>query len=335
MRSRGLPAYRRAPQGVRKVRLSISLAGYLRAPQGAREVRLSRCAIQPFKEIVHSTTSLKKASVQIKKGLEPPTQMDTRYWGPSAWRLLHLITFGAKKGSSKAICEFFNTLPYVLPCKHCRTSLSEYITKDPVDCAIKEERLTKWLWRIHNAVNAKLRRQRIPTAPDPPFEKVAAFYEQRLGAGCSRTAFEGWEFLFSVAEAHPFSRGSRLSTPIEGHPPLEELEAATPLERNRWNVMSPEERLPFYDRFWELLPEVFPFQEWSAAWRRAAALSVAAAPQTCSREGCLKGVWAIRRAMEEDLELLNRTTYASLCKELRYNRVGCGRKTCRRKRGAS
>lgn len=269
--------------------------------------------------------------------------MDTRYWGPSAWRLLHLMTFGAKKRSAKAICEFFETLPYVLPCKHCRASLSEYITKDPVDCAIKEDRLERWLWRIHNAVNAKLRRQRIPTTPDPPFEKVADFYEARLAAGCSRTAFEGWDFLFSVAEAHPFSRGARVSTPIEGHPPLEKLAAAGPLERNRWNVMTPEERMPFYDRFWELLPEVFPFPEWSTAWRRAkAGLSETRggpaktdAPQTCSREGCLKGVWAIRRAMEEDLELLNRTTYASLCKELRYNRVGCGRKTCRRGRAGS
>ncbi len=98
--------------------------------------------------------------------------------------------------------------------------------------------------------------------------------------------------------------------------------------------MTPEERMPYYQRFWDLLPEVFPFEEWSAAWRKAAAATDAAAGQTCSREGCLKSVWAIRRKMEEELELLNRTSYSSLCKELRYYRTGCGRKTCRRKRAA-
>lgn len=258
--------------------------------------------------------------------------MDTRYWGPSGWRLLHLISFGAKKANKAAVCQFFEVLPYVLPCKHCRTSLSEYIEADPVDCAIKEARLERWLWRLHNKVNAKLRRQKIPTSHDPPFEKVAEIYEARLAAGCTRTTFDGWEFLFSVAEAHPFSRGARISTPIEGHPPIEEL--GTPLERNKWNVISAEERMPYYQRFWDLLPEVFPFPEWSAAWRKAAGSGGVSANQTCSREGCLKTIWAIRREMEEELELLNRTSYASLCKELRYYRTGCGRKTCRRKRAA-
>lgn len=259
--------------------------------------------------------------------------MDTRYWGPSGWRLLHLVTFGASRKNAKAVCEFFDTLPYVLPCKYCRYSLSEYITKDPVDCAIRENRLEKWLWRIHNQVNAKLRRQKLSTAPDAPFEKVEQIYKNRLAAGCSRTSFDGWEFLFSVAESHPNSRAAKFSTPIQDHPPLKELEVATPLERNKWNVMTAEERMPFYQRFWELLPEVFPFEEWTGAWKKATDASTD--EMVCRRSDCLKGIWAIRKKMEEELELLNKTTYANLCKELRYYRTGCGRKTCRRKRGST
>ncbi len=261
--------------------------------------------------------------------------MDTRYWGPSGWRLLHLISFGAKKGDRerhKEICEFFNLLPYVLPCKHCRYSLSEYMVADPVDCAVRDGALEKWLWRIHNKVNAKLRRQKIPTAADPPFEKVEAIYKERLATGCTRTTFDGWEFLFSVAESHPYSRGAKLSSPIPGHPSFDELQ--TPLERNKWNVMTAEERLPYYQRFWEVLPLVFPFPEWTAAWKRAEE-AAAKEEMTCKRADCLKGIWAIRKAMETELELLNKTTYASLCKELRYYRTGCGRKTCRRKRGST
>jgi hypothetical protein len=260
--------------------------------------------------------------------------MDTRYWGPSGWRLLHLISFSAvpKRAS---LCRFFNVLPYVLPCKYCRKSLSEYVMADPVDCALKENRLPKWLWRIHNDVNAKLRRQRIPVDDDPSFAKVRDIYEERLLAGCTRTTFEGWEFLFSVAESHPFSRQGRSSLPCPDHPSAEELAVATPLERNRWNAMTPEERMPYYEEFWRLLPEVLPFDEWRRAWTKAAAASTGVA---CRIE-CLKHLWSIRCHMERELELLNRTTYDSLCKELRTYRSGCSTstrgKTCRRKRGAT
>lgn len=254
--------------------------------------------------------------------------MDTRYWGPSGWRLLHLIAHGGRG----PLAEFFGVLPYVLPCKHCRANLSEHIEADPIPKGA--EAFPRWLWRIHNAVNAKLRQQGIgATAPSatPPFEKVRRIYEDRLAAGCSRTHFEGWEFLFSVGEAHPHSRAAAASTPIAGAPPAAELAAAEPLERNRWNVMTPDERLPYYTKFWELLPQVFPFPEWTRAWRTAATGSEA----SCRSE-CLKGVWRIRRAMEEELELLNRTSYAELCKELRDSRSWCGAaargKTCRRRR---
>ena len=267
--------------------------------------------------------------------------MDTRYWGPSGWRLLHLISFAPRQRAA-AVCRFFEVLPFVLPCKYCRYSLSSYYEADPPECAIREERLPRWLWRIHNDVNAKIRQQGLKgvsaaTEADPPFAKVRAVYEDRLAAGCSRTVFDGWEFLFSVAESHPFGRQGRSSTPIEDHPPLEDLAKASPLERNKWNVMEPAERLSYYTLFWKLLPEVLPFSEWATAWKRAAKRSEQGSATAVCRADCLKGVWAIRRAMEEELELLNQTTYSSLCKELRTFRSGCGLgargKTCRRKRG--
>jgi hypothetical protein len=261
--------------------------------------------------------------------------MDTRYWGPSGWRLLHLISFSGAANRAD-LCAFFEVLPYVLPCKWCRHSLSGYIQKDPVECALKEDRLPRWLWRIHNDVNAKLRGQGIPTAPDPSFAKVKQVYEERLAAGCSRTVFEGWEFLFSVADTHPKGRDAKAVSPIPGHPPMKQLAAAGPLERNRWNVMTPEERLPFYAAFWRLLPKVLPFPEWSKAWKE---VEGQLAPPTC-RADCLKGMWEVRRHMEAELELLNKTSYAQLCRQLREYKSGCGRagargKTCRKKRAST
>ncbi len=254
--------------------------------------------------------------------------MDTRYWGPSGWRLLHLIAQSGRGGAT--LPAFFKTLAYVLPCKYCRQSFSEYIMADPVPATAGA--FPRWLWRVHNKVNAKLRSQRLPTAPDPPFERVRTAYTDRLRSGCTRTTFEGWEFLFSIAEAHPLSRAARVSQPIPGAPAAETL--TDPLQRNRWNVMTPAERMPHYERFWQLLPRVLPFPEWESAWLRA---SHGGTAPSC-RATCLKGVWTVRCAMERELELLNRTTYSDLCRELRTYRSGCGAagprgKTCRRKRG--
>lgn len=258
--------------------------------------------------------------------------MDTRYWGPSGWRLLHLIAHAGRG----PLAAFFETLPYVLPCKYCRYNLVEHMESDPIPNSKGE--FPRWLHRIHNKANAKIRAQGlrgVAVAPDPPFQKVRAVYEDRLAAGCTRTIFDGWEFLFSVAESHPFSRAARGASAIAGAPSPVELEAASPLERNKWNAMEPEERLPYYTRFWELLPQVLPFPEWESRWKAAAA---AAGPPEC-RAACLKWVWAIRSDMEEALELLNRTSFSSLCQDLREARSGCGRgargKTCRRKRGGS
>ena len=248
--------------------------------------------------------------------------MDTRYWGPPGWRLLHLIAFAAPTLNRKHVCHFFNVLPYVLPCKYCRKSLSEYIKADPAEC---QENMAKWLWRIHNDVNAKLRSQKLSDAEDPTFAPVKQIYESRLAAPCTKTEFEGWEFLFSIAEAHPMSAAGRASESIQGAPE----ESSDPLERNRWNIMTPEERYPYYERFWKLLPHVLPFPEW-----RTIAKNVETDWST--RQTALRSLWSVRCAMESRLELINTTNYKSLCQELRHNRSGCAAskrgRTCRKKR---
>jgi hypothetical protein len=113
--------------------------------------------------------------------------------------------------------------------------------------------------------------------------------------------------------------------------PIAETDSTDPLERNRWNAMTSEERLPFYVKFWKLLPKVLPFPEW-----RAVAAAPCAGAHWDTRQESLRTLWSIRCTMEEKLELLNRTSYVSLCKELKHYRSGCSAsrrgKTCRRKR---
>lgn len=252
----------------------------------------------------------------------PNLRMDTRFWGPSAWRLLHLIAT-AEHGSKANLKAFFETLPYVLPCKYCRFSLTGYMDEVPVQFP-----LDKWLWRIHNKVNGKLRSQSLPVEPDPPFPKVRAIYRERLAAGCTRTEFDGWDFLFSVVENHPFSRSAMTGTPMPDAPAEP---PATCRERNKWNMCSPTERFEHYKQFWELLPKVLPFPEWERAWRSCDGFVA-----WSDRPTALKTLWGIRCNMEKSLELMNKTTYSSLCKTLRAHRSGCSSakrgKTCRKRR---
>jgi hypothetical protein len=89
----------------------------------------------------------------------------TKIWGPSMWESLHCIAFGYP---IEPTCEqkqqykdFFKNLMYVLPCRFCRDSYGDFITKEE-DTILKDEdfanreSLTKFVFKIHNRVNKKL-----------------------------------------------------------------------------------------------------------------------------------------------------------------------------------
>jgi hypothetical protein len=249
--------------------------------------------------------------------------MDTRYWGPSGWSLLHLV---AATKTKNEVVEFLETLPYVLPCKFCRASLSKYYKELPLSGI---DHLDRWMYQIHNKVNGKLRKQGQAIPPNPPFSKVQKIYQEKFESGCTRTDFPGWEFLFSIAKCHPLS--GEKSTPIQDAPPLETLK--TDLEKNEWNVLEPEKRYTYWVRFWKALPDALPFQEWRTSWTKHGLN-----PAKTSKE-MVRSLWRLRCAFENDLELLNKTTYSSLCRDLSLHKSGCSKKvrakTCRRLRSAS
>lgn len=267
--------------------------------------------------------------------------MDTRFWGPSGWQLLHLITFAYKPERDKtSICDFFEVLPYVLPCKFCRHSLSGYYEEDPIDKHCSSPlRLQKWLWNLHNQVNAKLRSQGLVSKDhaykDVPFEKVQDIYSNRLEEGCARTHFPGWEFLFSLAETHPFTKESKHSTPIKNAPPLEELN--TDFLQNKWNILSPEKRLPYYKKFLDLLPKVLPFEEWRQVWKQTSNDFTDSCWNT--KQSTFRHLWKLRCSLEKELQLLNTTNYFSLCRQIQNVKSGCSTssrsKTCRKKKKTS
>ena len=118
--------------------------------------------------------------------------MDTRFWGPSAWRLLHLIAFSDHR--EPEVYTFLEELPYILPCRFCRSSLAEFYIHRPVPR--QGEDLARWSYEIHNDVNNKLRKQGHLHKPNPPFSEVKKYYTELLE---SDTHILGFDFFKSVA----------------------------------------------------------------------------------------------------------------------------------------
>jgi hypothetical protein len=250
----------------------------------------------------------------------PSREMDTRFWGPSGWRLIHLIA-AAKRNEST---PFFELLPYVLPCKFCRASLADYYAADPLPA--KESEYPEWIYRIHNQVNKKLRDQKLPTAPNPSWEAVRKKYEDWVQAPCTAHKMVGWDFLYSIAYTTPCRQVP--SVPLPGAPTdLPTLEL-----RNRWNQLTQEERLEKLREFWAAVPLALPFEEWRTAWTRAATRP----PLKKGRKAVTKWLFQIEQSICKELsEPIDHTSSTTLCKELSQFESGCGKKrsqhlkTCR------
>lgn len=138
--------------------------------------------------------------------------MDTRFWGPDGWLLLHSIAENYPNNPSKEdklnYKFFFNSLQFVLPCIYCRRSLKEYTKILPIDKFLtSKKKITFWLYQIHNMVNDKLRKQGLNDKNDPTFTQVSAKYKQYLKQINSSNCINmpGWNFIYSLIFNYPES----------------------------------------------------------------------------------------------------------------------------------
>ena len=131
--------------------------------------------------------------------------MDTRFWGPSGWKLLHLICYTYPEKPEQADIQnygvFMYSLKYVLPCKYCRMSFSDYLDDLPIEGYLSSRsRLRKWIYLMHNKVNKKLRSQGLLNYPDPTLSEVDKNYKEMLKTPC---LMPGWDFLYCIAFNFP------------------------------------------------------------------------------------------------------------------------------------
>lgn len=188
--------------------------------------------------------------------------MDTRFWGPSAWRLLHLQAFALSEGILKktnVYKKFLQELPFILPCKYCRESLIQYYKEIPLleawnnqksdsdndsrshsKSTSDSEAISKWLYKIHNKVNEKLREQnltmRTTSCEDPTYEEVRQKYINWLYDPLLEINVLGFDFLKSIAYTTPKSSDPRFHHIVT---------------------------------WWSVYSETLPFPHWQTQWQLA------------------------------------------------------------------
>lgn len=137
--------------------------------------------------------------------------VDTAFWGPSAWQLIHLVAFSYPDKADSMLKRryemFFNSLKHVLPCRFCRESTTEFLEEPDLNLHKAFPHLGRWSWKLHNRVNKKLRDQSkqdsnvVDPGADPSFESVQKKYDDLLSK--PPTAIPGMDFLMSVAYIYP------------------------------------------------------------------------------------------------------------------------------------
>lgn len=97
---------------------------------------------------------------------------DPRVWGPPLWKRLHTITFKYPERIDMSdvddvairnkVRKIFEELRKTIPCKACRYSYRKFFKRDGVEKYLGgRDGLSRWLYRLHNKVNGKLRKQEL------------------------------------------------------------------------------------------------------------------------------------------------------------------------------
>lgn len=101
--------------------------------------------------------------------------MKTSFWGPSAWKFLHAVTFAYPDEPTpehkKAALELFSSLKYMLPCGECCSHYCQGFEKNRIETHLESrDSLSRWLVNFHNHVNERLGK------PIVSYEEIAKEY---------------------------------------------------------------------------------------------------------------------------------------------------------------
>ena len=143
--------------------------------------------------------------------------MDTKFWGPPGWKLLHQIAYTyphkPNKSHKEKFKNFYNSIDKILPCKYCRISLCRYYKQLPIDPYLEsKDLLTEWIYLIHNKVNGKLRKQGYLNTTNPSKSEVDIKYKNM-----NKCPMVGWNFIHTIAFNFPKKESEITKKKIEAY----------------------------------------------------------------------------------------------------------------------
>lgn len=102
-----------------------------------------------------SKKNLDDSNPDVSKLNERPG-MDPNVWGPPMWDLLFTLCFKCDAPMcSETLVGLLDALEVVLPCPDCRKSYIKH-RQMMQSTSSRDLSIAKWLWKIHDMVNAKL-----------------------------------------------------------------------------------------------------------------------------------------------------------------------------------
>ena len=230
--------------------------------------------------------------------------MDTRFWGPDGWELLHSIAYNYPSNPNNTTKQkyrrFFNSIPHVLPCVYCRNSLHKFYKELPIENSLQNnDSLFKWLYDIHNKVNNKLRRQRLNNKSNPSLSKVKTFYKNynknNKKASCNDSP--GIGFIYSIVFNYPLIKDD-FHTKI------------------RFNK---------HITFLKLLGDLYPFEKFKVKYKKI--IKESDLKQVLNKR-CLFKRWfyKVDKSINDKCP-----SYKERCENIELYRANCKKKTCRKK----
>jgi len=114
----------------------------------------------------HTKTNKNKTKkIYSKNDYNSGDGMLTSVWGPSAWHLLHTMSFNypvePTQEQKRHYRNFVLNLKNVLPCKYCRMNLKTNLKELPLtmDCMKNRDTFSRYIYNLHELINRKLNKK--------------------------------------------------------------------------------------------------------------------------------------------------------------------------------
>jgi len=229
--------------------------------------------------------------------------MDTRFWGPDGWNLLHSIAYkypsNPNKNTKLKYKRFFKSIPYILPCVYCRNSLHQFYKESPIEKSLhNNDALFEWLYKIHNKVNDKLKQQGITCKTNPSLSNIKKFYKRYVKQNnetCSD--HPGVIFIYSIIFNYPINKDN-FSTNV------------------RFNK---------HRTFLKLMADLYPFEKFKIMYKKH--VTDSDLPQILTKR-CLFKRWFYNIDKSIHIQC---PSYKKRCENIELYRATCKKKTCRMK----